>query len=338
MQEGQWEVALENGDIKRMTVDQLDDAFRLGIVRGSTMVREVGDPEWLPLEVAAGLTDEEQPNATADEAVAAPDPAPVVAAAAGLSRQSLPVPRPRMPSAPPTPAYSSRVPPPVAVSRPSVAAPNGNNKKPMIPVASVTRSEAPQPVKVASITRSDTPGAPPPLPEGAFKQPPVPEVAAPAPATPSGGPPPLPPGAFNAPDPNRTAQDLAPIGSEAQAAAVPSAAPPAAAAPPLPAQVPANIQPSPASGLPVSPSLQPDASELAFGGTQGQKGGPWGIVVLAVATLAGLLVILHRQAGVKALDGVFGQPSINTPRGVERFIAQVKSQTSEDKETPKTEP
>ncbi len=50
-----WEVALSAGEQKTMTLDQLDDAYRLGIIDESTMVREMGTPDWQPLYIVAGL-------------------------------------------------------------------------------------------------------------------------------------------------------------------------------------------------------------------------------------------------------------------------------------------
>jgi hypothetical protein len=322
MQEGQWDVALENGDIKRMTVEQLDDAFRLGIVKGTTRVREVGDAVWLPLSVAAGLDDSVEP----------PQQQPVEeqAPSARLG-DSLPVPRPSLPaSSPPMPAYSnSRVPPPVKVSRPSTI--SGIGARPAIPIATITRSDAPAAPPASS-------SGPPPLPAGAFDvdsrrgkfvQPPVPEIPGALPAIPtslpptasalpvpgtapaafSKEPPPLPADAFNRAAASITAKDLDPL----PPAALGSSNPPPAA--------------SHSAALPIAPA--PFQASAPFQ-TSARSGSLFGTAFVVAFALVGLLLSLQRNGVLGAdLDSLLGQPGVDTPRGVDLFIAQQSHDTAD---------
>src|SRR5436190_1129288 len=50
-----WHVMLASDDVKRMNVDQLDDAFRLSLVDASTMVWKGGMATWRRLGSIAGL-------------------------------------------------------------------------------------------------------------------------------------------------------------------------------------------------------------------------------------------------------------------------------------------
>lgn len=53
-----WFVAVSSDDIKQMTVDQLDEAFRLGIINGETAVWTEGMEAWAPLGQVADLDGE----------------------------------------------------------------------------------------------------------------------------------------------------------------------------------------------------------------------------------------------------------------------------------------
>src|SRR5690606_3942548 len=108
--------------------------FRLGIVRDSTMVRQVGRPQWQPLRLAAGLDDDES-SPVAEPPLPTPQRKPARKLGVGAS---VPVPRPRAAAKPPTAAaaraYSSRVPPPVTVTRNET----GETSRPQIPMATIT--------------------------------------------------------------------------------------------------------------------------------------------------------------------------------------------------------
>lgn len=65
-----WFVAVSSDDIKKMTVDQLDEAFRLGVISAETQVWTEGMEGWAPLgEVAdlEGADASDSPSASDDE-------------------------------------------------------------------------------------------------------------------------------------------------------------------------------------------------------------------------------------------------------------------------------
>ena len=53
-----WHVLIASDDMKRMNVEQLDDAFRLSLVDASTMVWKAGMKTWQSLGAVAGIEDE----------------------------------------------------------------------------------------------------------------------------------------------------------------------------------------------------------------------------------------------------------------------------------------
>jgi hypothetical protein len=86
-----WHVLIASDDMKRMNVDQLDDAFRLDLVDASTMVWKAGMKTWQRLGSIADLGDEEpEDSVTRMRQPAAPPPPP-----RPLAR---PVPKPPSPS------------------------------------------------------------------------------------------------------------------------------------------------------------------------------------------------------------------------------------------------
>lgn len=102
-----WYVKLQNGDVHRATLDQIEQAFEAGHVDGKTMVLATGETEWKTLGELAGLDD--QP------AEAAPAAAPPVVA------PSAPVPA-ATPAAMP-PQYAEVLQPRYAVVQPPASAP-----------------------------------------------------------------------------------------------------------------------------------------------------------------------------------------------------------------------
>jgi hypothetical protein len=64
-----WYVQMDNGDLRELTLDELDEAFNAGLIHENTFVMEVGGTEWQTLADVAGLNEEEE----------APPPAPVYA-------------------------------------------------------------------------------------------------------------------------------------------------------------------------------------------------------------------------------------------------------------------
>jgi hypothetical protein len=141
-----WHVALAPGETKVLTLEQLDDLFRLDIIDAATRVWQPGMSEWLPLSVVAGLEAEpstpkapppapssraparppsppQRPAATASFGVAPARPASVQPAPSfqpTASFQPTPSFKPA-PSFQPTPSFQ---PAPVAAAWPGAAAPN----------------------------------------------------------------------------------------------------------------------------------------------------------------------------------------------------------------------
>ena len=71
MGEELWYVKLANGDVHRVTIDQLDGAFQAGHIDESTMVLAAGASQWTKLGEVAGLDDESAapPQAAAPDAI-----------------------------------------------------------------------------------------------------------------------------------------------------------------------------------------------------------------------------------------------------------------------------
>src|SRR6187402_2281145 len=63
----QWHVALAPGEVKVVSLEQLDDLFRLSIVDAETKVWQPGMSEWLPLGVIAGMDDEGMDDETEED-------------------------------------------------------------------------------------------------------------------------------------------------------------------------------------------------------------------------------------------------------------------------------
>ncbi len=57
-----WHVLIAADDMKRMNVEQLDDAFRLSLVDASTMVWKAGMNTWQRLGAVAGIDDDDEPE------------------------------------------------------------------------------------------------------------------------------------------------------------------------------------------------------------------------------------------------------------------------------------
>lgn len=56
-----WHVALAPDEVKIVSLEQLDDLFRLSIVDAETKVWQAGMREWQPLRIIAGIEDEPEP-------------------------------------------------------------------------------------------------------------------------------------------------------------------------------------------------------------------------------------------------------------------------------------
>jgi hypothetical protein len=157
-----WHVRIAPDEVKTLTLEQVDDLFRLEMIDENTLLCQEGTSDWLPLRVVAGL-DEEEPAVTAPASAPAPIATPV---------RSAPPPPPPPLSAPserapfaPSPSFA---PPPVSAPSTSVAPPK--------PASSSLAPPAPPPPSFA-----------PPAPALASVAPPAlsftpPEVPLPAPA------------------------------------------------------------------------------------------------------------------------------------------------------------
>src|SRR6185295_454 len=54
-----WHVRMSPNEVKQLTLEQLDDLFRLDIIEADTLIWQPGMTEWLPLSVVAGLGEED---------------------------------------------------------------------------------------------------------------------------------------------------------------------------------------------------------------------------------------------------------------------------------------
>src|ERR1700753_51530 len=56
-----WYVKLADGDVHRVTLDQLDEAFQAGHIDGDTIVLDAGRAHWKKLGELAGIDDDAVP-------------------------------------------------------------------------------------------------------------------------------------------------------------------------------------------------------------------------------------------------------------------------------------
>jgi hypothetical protein len=134
-EEQRWHVRIAPGEVKVLTLEQVDDLFRLDMIDEDTLLRQDGTEQWLPLRVVAGLDEDEAP---APSAAPAPPPPP-----------------PPVRSAPPPP------PPPIPPPSPSERAPFAPSPS-FIPPAPVSRAPTPPPPSLAPAVATSLPSAPSP--------------------------------------------------------------------------------------------------------------------------------------------------------------------------------
>jgi len=103
-----WHVQFAADEVKVVSLEQLDDLFRLSIVDSETQVWQSGMSQWQPLRVIAGL--DEQPVSQSRRA----PPKPPTRTAAPSVRPAPPAPRPAPPSVRPPAPQSVRPAPPAA--------------------------------------------------------------------------------------------------------------------------------------------------------------------------------------------------------------------------------
>jgi hypothetical protein len=75
-----WQVQLASGQICRMTLELLDDAFQDGLITEDTLIMQDGTTEWVTLRQVAGLDSDAEPEAPAANPPVAAVVSPVVAA------------------------------------------------------------------------------------------------------------------------------------------------------------------------------------------------------------------------------------------------------------------
>src|SRR5262245_32285294 len=105
-----WHVRMSHNEVKQLTLEQLDDLFRLEVIEADTLIWQPGMTEWLPLSVVAGLEDED-PNPV-NIPVSLPPPRPLPRAATLAQTQTAWPPKLLPPSNPPPPRSVRPTPPP----------------------------------------------------------------------------------------------------------------------------------------------------------------------------------------------------------------------------------
>jgi hypothetical protein len=121
-----WHVRFGPDEVKQLTLEQLDDLFRLDVISADTQIWQPGMDEWLPLSVVAGLGEEAPESAN----ISVPPPPPSVRRVASTTQNVWPPPaapasfRPpiapgSLPPAPPRPRAVGSRPPPPPSSRPN---------------------------------------------------------------------------------------------------------------------------------------------------------------------------------------------------------------------------
>ncbi len=296
--EERWHVRIAPGEIKVLTLEQIDDLFRLEMIDENTLLRQHGSEEWLPLRVVAGLDEEE-----------APAPPPRVLTQPG------PPPQPPPRSQPPPAPTRSQSPPPVVRSQPPTPPP---------PVVR-SRPPAPPTPPPPPVVRSQPPTPPPPI---VSSQPPssqAPTVRRPATEPPPlvmrSQPPPLAGRGQTAPPP-----PPAPLPPPPQVE--PFSTSPSFAPPPVGSLPPRIVVPAVAGPM-VVPTVAP-----ALVRAQPARRSRAELLLIGLAAAFGLLVVLHRNgvvaqlfasagqsAAYEGFEAALGGPGFGTPRAVE---AQVK--------------
>ena len=146
--EDQWHVALAPGEIKVVSLEQLDDLFRLSIVDAETKVWQDGMSDWQPLRVIAGL--DEAPVAESKRTHPKP-PSPRSAPPPPRRPQSVAPPSPSVRPATPPPRPQSVAPPPSPSVRPAPPPPRAHSVAPASVWAAPIALAATQPAFSAPI-------------------------------------------------------------------------------------------------------------------------------------------------------------------------------------------
>ena len=133
MSEDMWHVEIEPGEVRVVTLEQMDDMYRLDIIQGTTKVWQEGMPRALPLSVVAGIDEGAEPE---EEEIMEIEPEPLDSAPVIAIN-------PPVSSAPPVSTYpSSGYPPPSSAVAVSAAPPATRSTITPPPSASVVVSQA----------------------------------------------------------------------------------------------------------------------------------------------------------------------------------------------------
>ncbi len=143
------------GEVKLLTLDQIDDLFRLEVIDPDTLIRQEGTEQWLPLRVVAGLDDDDESGAPAAVAepvrsVPPPPPAPLPPPVRGSlpPPSSAAAPFSHSPSFAPPPVAS--VPPPSFAPSPIASASPPSFASPFVPLGAPSALLSPMPPSKAS--------------------------------------------------------------------------------------------------------------------------------------------------------------------------------------------
>jgi len=123
-----WHVRMSPEEVKQLTLEQLDDLFRLDIIEADTLIWQPGMTEWLPLSVVAGLGDEDPEPVNIPVSLPPPKTPPM----ARTQTAWPPAPRAAPPSKAPAPPSVRAAPPPLS-QRP---APPSLSSRPAPPLSS----------------------------------------------------------------------------------------------------------------------------------------------------------------------------------------------------------
>jgi hypothetical protein len=138
-----WHVRVSADEVKQLTLEQIDDLFRLDVIDADTQLWQDGMDEWLPLRVVAGLDEPEVVNISVPPTMPPPK--------MGTTASSWPPPA----VAAPRSAVSSWPPPVSASGRPAAV-----SSRPVAPSS--------RPAVNASWPPSASASVPPPAPIGLF--------------------------------------------------------------------------------------------------------------------------------------------------------------------------
>ncbi len=172
-----WHVRLAPDEVKVLTLEQLDDLFRLEIIDGSTTVWQPGMDDWLPLSVVAGL--DEAPASAEVQAPPPPShrtPRTAPPAPSTLSRSTVPFPFTPTASAPPAPIPRTTVPFPFTPDAPAPNAPIPRTTVPF-PFTPAGLHETPATAPAAPVPLARANSVPPPKPSSSWTPPPKPVEA-----------------------------------------------------------------------------------------------------------------------------------------------------------------